>query len=439
MAARRVAIVGGGLAGLAAALELKERGWSVEIFERSRLLGGRATSFEIDGHEVDNGQHVFLACCSEFIDFVERIGMAAHLHLQERFDVVALSKSGVRSRLRAASLPAPLHLVASFMGYRHMRWPARLQVAYALTKIRGALHSQESFSRWLTRHGQSAEAINAFWHPFVVPALNASLERVTAADAAFVIVNAFLHDADAARFGWTTIPLEHIMRAAARCADAIHLSTAVLTIDVAANGEVALHTASDARRFDAVVLAVPPPQLARLLGNTKRFGLSDLDRFEAQPIVDIHLRYEGASLPFDFGALIDSPVQWIFQKSDGYLCCSVSAADRYMAMQTEELTSLAWSEVRAAVPELSHATLRARAVTRNPNATYLAQAGIARPQARTLQSTVAIAGSWTGTGWPDTMESAVRSGREAARALNDKPPASVSARGENTYEVATFG
>jgi predicted NAD/FAD-dependent oxidoreductase len=299
-----------------------------------------------------------------------------------------------------------------------MGWAARLQVAYALTKIRGAGRSGESFLTWLTRHGQSPESIAAFWEPFVVPALNASLERVSASDAAFVIVNAFLSDSAAARFGWSTIPLAHIMRAAAARADAVHLSSAVFAIDAPADGPVTVRTADDALRFDAVVLAVAPPQLARLLGDPRHFGVGDLERFEPKPIVDIHLWHDGAPTPFDFAALVDSPVQWIFQKGDGYLCCSVSAADRFMTMDTAELTALAWSEVRYAVPEIAHANLVRSAVTRNPNATYLPEAGVVRPAQRTLQTNVGIAGSWTQTGWPDTMESAVRSGREAARALD---------------------
>ncbi len=419
MAARRVAVVGGGLAGLAAAVDLKERGWNVEIFERSRLIGGRATSFEIDGHEVDNGQHVFLACCTEFIDFVERIGMAQHLHLQDRFDVVALSKSGVESRLRAASLPAPLHLIASFLRYRHMGFSSRLAVASALMRIRSAEGSSESFLTWLKRHGQSDEAIRAFWDPFVVPALNASLERVSAGDAAFVIVNAFLSDAGAARFGWSTIPLAHMMQAAAERADAVHLSTPVFSVEMPQTGPVSLTTAEQTSRFDAVVLAVGPAQLGRLLGNASRFGIGDLARFEPKPIVDIHLWHDGAALPFDFAALIDSPVQWVFQKGEGYLCCSVSAADEYLTMDTAELTALAWREVQQTVHELAKAKLVRSAVTRNPNATYLPEPGVSRPGPRTLQTNVAIAGSWTETGWPDTMESAVRSGRNAARVIDD--------------------
>ncbi len=298
-----------------------------------------------------------------------------------------------------------------------MGWAARLQVAYALTKIRGAERSQESFLAWLTRHGQSAEAIRAFWEPFVVPAINASLERVSAADAAFVIVNAFLSDAGAARFGWTTIPLAHVMRPAAERADALHLSTPVFGVDVDDDDTIRLSTGNGTARFDAAVLAVGPAQLARLLGDPRRFGLAELARFEAKPIIDMHLWHDGGALPFDFAALIDSPVQWIFQKDRGYLCCSVSAADRYLTMETQQLTAFAWDEVRQAVPELRHATLSQSAVTRNPNATYLPEPGVVRPAQRTSRANVAIAGSWTQTGWPDTMESAVRSGREAAHAL----------------------
>jgi uncharacterized protein with NAD-binding domain and iron-sulfur cluster len=110
VAAPRVAVAGGGLAGLAAALDLKDAGCEVHLFERSRLLGGRATSFELDGRVVDNGQHVYLACCTEFVRFVERAGLGGALYLQDRFDVTVYA-NGIRSGLRAANLPAPWHLL----------------------------------------------------------------------------------------------------------------------------------------------------------------------------------------------------------------------------------------------------------------------------------------------------------------------------------------
>ncbi|MBV8364406.1 MAG: FAD-dependent oxidoreductase, partial [Candidatus Eremiobacteraeota bacterium] len=263
MASPDVAVVGAGLAGLSAALELRDAGCRVTLYERSRLVGGRATSFEVAGHEVDNGQHVFLACCTEFIRFVERAGMAEHIYLQPRFDVLAISKSGKRGRLRAAPLRAPLHLAASFLTYRHLGWRARLRVIRALRSIKDALRSEETFARWLSKQGQREEEIRAFWEPFVVPALNAPLERISAADAALVLWRAFFENAKAARFGFARVPLAHIMNAAAQNIDQVHLSTAVLAADIGEDGRPFVELIGGERRsYDAIVLAIPPRQLA---------------------------------------------------------------------------------------------------------------------------------------------------------------------------------
>lgn len=425
---QRIAVVGAGLAGLAAALDLKAAGARVELFERSRLLGGRATSFEIDGIEVDNGQHVFLACCTEFIGFVRRIGMEHCLHLQERFDALVLARDGTSGHLRAGGLRAPFHLLASFAFYPHLSVGGKLRVARALLDAlpqqrRDAVaRSGQTFDAWLNRTGQDAETRRAFWDPFFIPALNAPFDRVSYADAAFVLTTAFLSDAGAARFGFSTVPLARIAAAAAAQIDAVHLATPVVAIDVAEHGErrVAVHVLGSAtpRAFDAVVLAVPPRALAKLLGEPQRFGVADLDAFEPYPIVDVHLWYDGPSIGVDFAAALDSPLQWIFEKAPGYLCCSCSAADEYLRLSTAELEALAWSETRAFLPQLRDATLTRSAVTRNPDATYLPRAGVRRPKQKTASPDVAIAGAWTDTGgWPDTMESAVRSGRAAAHAL----------------------
>ena len=417
-------MVGAGLAGLAAALELKETGAHVELFERSRLLGGRATSFEIDGHEVDNGQHVFLACCTEFVAFARRIGMDQHLHLQDRFDALVLSRDGTAGRLRAGSLPAPFHLTASFLRYPHLNLNGKLRVARALAAAlfagNGAKDRPATFEAWLVGTGQDAQTRRAFWDPFFIPALNAPFDRVGNADAMFVLSTAFLKDAGAARFGFSTVPLAHFAAAAAGRLDAVHLSTAVVGVDAdnAGNG-VRLRLLGDRiLDFDAVVLAVPPRPLAKLLGDPHRYGIANLDVFEPYPIVDVHLWHDGASIGFDFAAALESPLQWIFEKSPGYLCCSFSAADEYLTLPTADLERLAWNEVRAFIPGLRDAKLVRSSVTRNPEATYLPPPGTRRPAQATAMSRVAIAGAWTETGWPDTMESAVRSGRAAAKALD---------------------
>jgi squalene-associated FAD-dependent desaturase len=416
VAAPRIAVAGGGLAGLAAALDLTGAGCEVHLFERSRLLGGRATSFEIDGRTVDNGQHVYLACCTEFTGFVERAGMADALYLQDRFDVTVYSH-GVRGELRAANLPAPWHLVASMAAYRHLGLRGKLQLTRALLALTRERSPHGNFADWLRRHGQSDETIRAFWDPFMVPALNAPLEAMSAAEAAFVIRTAFLRDRGAARFGYSKVPLAQIMEAAARDLASVRRATAVSGIE-SFDGGVRVRSA-DAQDdvFDAIVLALPPRALGRVLGEPARFGIAGLDTYEANAIMDVHLWHDRGRLNFDFCALLDSPVQWIFQKGDGYLCCSLSAADAYVSTPTEDVVGAMWREVSTAIPELRGAQLVRGAATRNPEGTYNARPGTVRPAARTRDPRVTIAGSWTATGWPDTMESAVRSGREAARVL----------------------
>jgi hypothetical protein len=288
----------------------------------------------------------------------------------------------------------------------------------------------------LAQRGQDEQALRAFWRPFFVPALNAPLDRMSAADAGFVMSTAFLADAGAARFGYSTVPLAHIAGAAARLFDTVCLEspvTGLILQDDRASGIVLAD--GDQPAFDAVILALPPPQLAMLLGDAARAGLPALDAYDALPIVDVHLWHDRGSLGFDFAALLDSPIQWIFEKAPGYLCASMSAADEYVGRPSRELIDLCWEEARSLLPGLAGATLEDGAATRSPAATFMARPGANRPGAETKLRNVAIAGSWTNTGWPDTMESAVISGRSAAavivRALAlDRGVAPAADRGE---------
>ncbi|HTA55951.1 MAG TPA: squalene--hopene cyclase [Candidatus Acidoferrales bacterium] len=437
MAFERVAVVGGGLAGLAASLDLKDAGAHVELFERSRLLGGRATSFEIGDVEVDNGQHVFLACCDEFIGFAQSVGMEHELRLQDRFDARIISRDGRSGRLRAGAFPAPFHLLESFTTYPFLTLREKLSVARALaavilspsTSLRTGSAPQarsrrtQTFEDWLQANGQGAGERRAFWDPFFIPALNAPYDRVAAADALFVLQTGFLRDASAARFGFSKVPLAHLAAAAAAKLDALHLSTAVTAIEANVSGVTLRLSKGDAAEFDAVVLAVTPRQVERLLTDPARYGVKNLDAYEAYPIVDVHLWHDGGSIGLDFAAALESPLQWIFEKAPGYLCCSISAAGEYLTMPTQELETLAWRETKVFLSALNDANLTRSAVTRNPEATWLPRVGRERTLQRTSNPRVTIAGSWTQTGWPDTMESAVRSGTEAASLLRSGAPA----------------
>jgi squalene-associated FAD-dependent desaturase len=425
----RVAVIGAGLAGLAAGVELKELGHHVELFERSRLLGGRATSFEIDGIEVDNGQHVFLFCCKEFLRFAQRCGFENELYIQKKFDALVLSRSGKQGRLTASPLPPPFHIMPSFLTYPHLSLNGKLRIARAILEDRinrpvavdedQWVPAPATFEQWLQRVGQSPETRRAFWNPFFIPALNAPFDRVSSDDALFTLRTAFLGDITAARFGYAKVPLAHLAARGAEKLDAVHLQsgiTAIVTEDVSS---VVLSVASrnEPLTFDAVVIATPPKTTAKLLGRPENFGVKNLDEYTPYPILDVHLWHDGGSVGFDFAAALDSPLQWIFEKAPGYLSCSFSAANEYMAMPTAELEELAWREVRAFVPALQTAARVRSAVTRNPEATWLPRLGVRRTSQRTDHPAVTIAGSWTDTGWPDTMESAIRSGHAAARLL----------------------
>lgn len=427
MVAGRVAVVGAGLAGLSAAVALKRFGLEVDLIERSRLLGGKATSFRIDGMEVDNGQHVFLGCCTAFINFVEDLedqpGGGELLYLQDRFDALLLARGRSSARLRAVPLPAPLHLAPALFRYRYLPARARLGVARALLAARTQPRPGESFDEWLDRHGQGAEARRAFWDPFFVPALNARLDRVDARSALFVITTAFLSSSRAARFGFARVPLAQIAERAARRVDRVHMRSPaaglVVTTDDAGKKRVSgvLLESGGVVACDAVVAAMPPDRLERFLGDAASFGLSGLDAFPAAPIVDVHLWYDTASLGFGFAALLDSPIQWVFEKAPGYLCCSLSAAEEYVGLPGDDLVALCHAELAAVLPALRGRAPVRGAATRDREATFIPTPGLRRPGPTTSTPQVVIAGAWTDTGWPATMESAVRSGRLAAWTL----------------------
>lgn len=417
----RVAVVGAGLAGLSAAVSLKKRGAHVTVHERTRLLGGKATSYHVDGVEVDNGQHVVLGCCTAFLDLVDELGCASWLRMQPAFDVTVLAGGGRRSSLRSTRLPAPLHLLPAFARYRHLRWTDKLRVARALLAARTEGDPGDDMAAWLRDHGQTRATREAFWDPFLVPALNAPLELCSAEAGLFVVRTAFLASRDAARIAYTTVPLERIARRAAERADALLMRSTIASVEPHGD-EVTLRTdTGDSHRYGAVVLAVPPRRLAALLGDAASFGIPRLDAFRTEPIVDVHLWYEtggrrllGAA---GFAALLASPVQWVFEKAPGYLCCSLSAARDCVTRPDRVLVELCAAELASVMPRLRNLRLVRSAATRDADATFLPAPGLTRPGPATRFWNVAIAGAWTATGWPATMESAVRSGRAAAALL----------------------
>ena len=274
---------------------------------------------------------------------------------------------------------------------------------------------------WLRRHGQGRAAIDGFWELFVVPALNGNLDEVAAADALFVIRTAFTGHPDAARIGWSRVPLARIAEAAAARASSVRLRTGVVAL-LDDGAEVHGVRCSDGEEIagDAVVLAVPPTRAAAVLGEPAHYGVTGLDEFRSRAIVDVHLWFD-TPVDLGFAAIVGSPVQWVFEKRPGYLCCSLSAADTVVGWPEADLVELCHAELTAVLPRLRSARLVRGAATRDPEATFIPTPGLHRPGSTTSRSNLALAGAWTATGWPATMESAVRSGRAAADVLAAAP------------------
>jgi hydroxysqualene dehydroxylase len=326
-----------------------------------------------------------------------------------------LDRSGRRGRLRAQRLPPPLHLLWAFARYPHLSLGGKFRVAKALRAAASASGETISFETWLQRNDQNDETRRAFWNPFFIPALNAPFDQVSAEEALFTLRTAFLGDPGAARFGYSRVPLAHLAAAAAKTLDVVHLSTPVFSVK--ASSGVTLSLSKGDVTFDAAIVAVSPRALAKMLGDAKQYGVAGLDGYVPYPILDVHLWHDCGPIGFAFAAVLDSPLQWIFEKSPGYLSCSFSAADEYMRQPTPGVEAFAWNEVRSVVPQLRAARLTRSAVTRNPEATWLPRIGMRRAAQRTSHPSLAVAGSWTQTGWLDTMESAIRSGILAASAI----------------------
>ncbi|HWC81389.1 MAG TPA: hydroxysqualene dehydroxylase HpnE [Pseudonocardiaceae bacterium] len=433
---RHVVVIGGGLAGLAAACELAGTGHRVTLLEARARLGGATFSFDRDGLAVDNGQHVLLRCYTEYRAFLDRIGMGGQIAMQDRFRVPVLSVTGKRGELfRTGGLPAPLHLAASLSGYGLLGAGDRARVLLAAALLRGVdpadpRTDERSFADWLTKHGQRRASIEALWDLITVAALNTDAAHASLALCAMVFRTALLQHADAADIGVPKLPLGKLHGEAAadhlRAAGAEVLTrTPARAIRVAGQGfEIDL----DGRTLtaDGVVLAVTPEAAAEILPADAIPDPERLTNLGGAPIVNVHAVYDRKVCPDEFVAVVGSPVQWVFDRSaisgvpqGQYLAVSLSAAEQWIDRPTAELREVFLPELARLFPAAKSATTTRFFVTRERRATFRQTPGSGRlrPVARTRLPGCVLAGAWTATGWPDTMEGAVRSGNEAARVV----------------------
>ena len=425
-----VAIVGGGLAGIAAALALGEAGHQVTVYEARPRLGGATHSFDRGGLTVDNGQHVFLRCCTAYRGLLDRLGTTDRVHLQDRFDVRVLTPSGRRGRLRRTALPGPLHLLPALATYSLLRPADRVRAVRASLALRGLDPADPALDRidlgtWLAAHGQRGPARRALWDLLAVAALNIRSEDAALGAAAMVFRTALLGRADAADLGVPAAPLGELHGTAAQDAVKRRSGEVRLSAKVTAVGPgTSVVVGGTWIEASAVVVAVPHDQAARIV---PRAAAPDRDRWavlSASPIVNVHVVYDRPVTGLPFAAAVDSPVQWVFDKTavagldDGqYLTVSVSAADRWIDAPVAALRAEFLPALERLFPAARRARIRDFFVTRERRATFrqCPGSGALRPAAATRWPGLYLAGAWTDTGWPDTMEGAVRSGLEAAR------------------------
>ncbi len=431
MSGRRVVVCGGGLAGLAAACESSLLGAEVTLVERRPFLGGKAYSFidEESGVEVDNGQHVFLGCCTAYIAFLTLIGAYGDTTLQPALVVPVRDRSGRAGALRASRLPAPLHLGPSFLTYPLLSRVEKASAARALAAL-GLLPDQRrvelddiTFAEWLIAHGQTPGAIERFWDLIVLPTCNDRSDRVSAALAAFVFQEGFFRTRRGSAIGWSRVGLTRLVDPPARRFLQSRGATIITGRQVVSVGDGHVELADGERLpVDAVVLALPPDRARAVCPE----ALPADPAPGSSPIVNVHVWYDRPVMDGLFTAVVDSPAQWVFNRTamsnlDGpgqHLAVSISGARDEVELTKSVLIDQITEELGHLFPAARHAEVERTVCVKEPNATFAAAPGQAphRPGTRTPIDGVVLAGAWTDTGWPATMEGAVRSGMLAARA-----------------------
>jgi squalene-associated FAD-dependent desaturase len=403
---------------------------------------------------VDTGQHVFMRCCTAYRGFLSRLGVEHLTTLQDRLDVEVLlgdeGRLGERARLRRtrAKLPAPLHLAPALLGYRALPPAQRVAAALAAFQL-GRLDQRSpavdgtSFGSWLTAHRQGPVATEALWELLTIATLNAPAAEASLGLAAKVVRTGLLEQADAADLGWADVPLQqlHGEAAAKALADAgadVRTAVKVREISRTATGYQLAVTSGGTGRgacavldADAVILAVPPAAAAALMPAGAHPDPASLERLGTSPIVNIHMIFDRKVIDGPFLAVTGSPIQWIFDRTGPsglpasgtapagaqYVALSQSAAGPWIDQPAGELGAQFVTEMRRVLPAARDAELVEVFVTRERTATFRQAPGslALRPAAATALPRFALAGAWTDTGWPATMEGAVRSGLTAAR------------------------
>ena len=425
-----VVVIGGGVAGIVAALDCADAGASVTLVEVRPRLGGAAYSVARDELWIDNGQHVFLRCCAAYRALLARLGSESLVAVQPRLDIPVLAPGRPAVRLRRSGARPPLHLAGALLRYSHLSLRERISAGRAALALgRQPFDDSRTLGDWLTEHGQSPRAIATLWDLIALPTLNLRAAEASLALGAFVFQRGLLADAAAGDVGLHRAPLQEIIgdpagRALAGAGVTVHLRWPVQRV-TSIGGRFAVVGADSWLGADGVVLSVPHDRAAALLPAEALRGAAWPGALGSSPIVNIHVVYDRPVLEHRFAAGVDTPVQYVFDRTPPqwrerqYIAVSLSGASEEMTMSTAALRERYVAALAELLPAAREAHVERFIVTKEHAATFRATPGTAalRPAAATALEGVVLAGAWTATGWPATLESAALSGHAAAAAL----------------------
>jgi squalene-associated FAD-dependent desaturase len=462
MSSKSVIVIGGGLAGLSAGVALAEAGFRVRLYEKRPHLGGRAASYVLpSGEHVDNCQHVTLGCCTNLADFYDRVGAAGKISFYDR--LVFADSTGRRGTMEASAFAAPLHMAGSFAAFPLLEWRDKRAIGGALVAIARSGGRPDDAAGgvnmldWLRRRGQTESAIARFWSVVLVSALDEELARTDARYGIDVFWKAFLASRSGYRVGIPSVPLGDLyggcLAAIKRWGGEARLRSAVRGIAVEDGRAAGVEFENGAREVaDHYIVAVPhdalPPLLpAAVVERHAEFG--NLSRLRSSPITGVHLWLDREVMAEPFLTVVDRTTQWIFNKtllsqsagnasngSNGsrkangsdaangarqYLQLVISASYDLIPRSRQEILALCWRELCEVVPAAREARLVKGTVIKETGATFSPEPGCDRwrPAQTSPIANLYLAGDWTATGWPATMEGAVRSGYLAAEAILD--------------------
>ena len=444
---KKIIVAGGGLAGLSAAHSLTSHGYNVTLIEKRPFLGGRTFSFKPGNYnvEIDNGQHIFLGCCDYYIQYLQSIGNVENTYIQKKLKIDVI-RNGEKSTLSSTPFLGNLHMLPAFIRYPHLGIIDKFLVIYGLirckftklTKISTSLDKESAYT-WLKRNHQSDKAIDNFWNLFILPALNNDAKNVSADMVIMGFQESLLKQSRNSaigipKIGLTALNGNPVKKFIEDNGGQVILGQSIKNFKIH-NGKVSHVELSSGKRIDAdaYLSAIPAKHLLKILpgkyANDKFF--SRASSLTTSPIVGIHIWYDRIIMPQDFVAILDSPIQWIFNKNviqsnvnntTQHICISLSGASQWIDTPKNDLKKLFTGEISRIFPKAKNAKIEKIIIVKEYEATYQPVPGYKNHRLPTITpvKNFFLAGDWTDTGWPSTMEGAVRSGYTAADVISQQ-------------------